>query len=163
MKPLQNYWDYSLIKSPLCTMFSYMIHQLHLISITGIFCQFTMLNVINTELTVLLDQCSATFFQLRHTLICQTHTSTLQNFSSQKGGTKLYMAINMYLHIKPYPTRMQPYENKTQHILNETIDDEPVCVCVCVTNSNYESYVIRCEGRSLTQILSTIISNRCSK
>jgi hypothetical protein len=25
---------------------------------------------------------------------------------------------------------MQVYENKTQHMLNKTIDDEPVCVCV---------------------------------
>jgi hypothetical protein len=34
---------------------------------------------------------------------------------------------------------MQAYENKTLHILYKTIDDE-VCVCVCVyiTNSNYE-------------------------
>jgi hypothetical protein len=33
---------------------------------------------------------------------------------------------------------MQAYENKTQRMSNKTIDDEPVCVCVCVTSSNYE-------------------------
>jgi hypothetical protein len=36
---------------------------------------------------------------------------------------------------------MQAYENKTLHMLDKTIDDEPVCVYVCVlyiTNSNYE-------------------------
>jgi hypothetical protein len=27
---------------------------------------------------------------------------------------------------------MQAYENKTFHMLDNTIDDEPVCVCVCV-------------------------------
>jgi hypothetical protein len=27
---------------------------------------------------------------------------------------------------------MQAYENKTQHMLNKTIDDEPVCVCAYV-------------------------------
>jgi hypothetical protein len=30
---------------------------------------------------------------------------------------------------------MQPYDNKILHMLNKTIDDEPV---VCVTNSGYE-------------------------
>jgi hypothetical protein len=30
---------------------------------------------------------------------------------------------------------MQAYENKTQHILNKTIDDEPVSVRVCVLQS----------------------------
>jgi hypothetical protein len=38
---------------------------------------------------------------------------TPQNFASRKGGTKLYMAINMYLHINLCPVRMQAYENKT--------------------------------------------------
>jgi hypothetical protein len=37
------------------------------------------------------------------------------------------MAISMYLHINPGPIRVQAYENKTQHMLSETIDDEPVC------------------------------------
>jgi hypothetical protein len=27
---------------------------------------------------------------------------------------------------------MQAHENKTLHMLDKTIDDEPVCVCVCV-------------------------------
>jgi hypothetical protein len=27
---------------------------------------------------------------------------------------------------------MQAYENNTSRILDETIDNEPVCVCVCV-------------------------------
>jgi hypothetical protein len=35
------------------------------------------------------------------------------NFAPQKGGTKLYTAINMYLHINPCPIRAQAYENKT--------------------------------------------------
>jgi hypothetical protein len=51
---------------------------------------------------------------------------------------KLHTAIIMYLHINPCPIRMQAHENKTQHMLNKTIGDEPlsvsvsVCVCVCV-------------------------------
>jgi hypothetical protein len=31
----------------------------------------------------------------------------------EKRGAKLYMAINMYLHIKTCHIRMQAYENKT--------------------------------------------------
>jgi hypothetical protein len=30
----------------------------------------------------------------------------------EKEGTKIYMAINMYLHINPCPVRMEAYENK---------------------------------------------------
>jgi hypothetical protein len=92
-----------------------------------------------------LGQCSATFlFHPWHTLICQTHDGTPHNVASRKGGTKLYMAINMYLHINICPVRIQAYENKKLHMFNKTIDAEPVCVCVCVcvcvftTNSNYE-------------------------
>jgi hypothetical protein len=33
---------------------------------------------------------------------------------------------------------MQVYENKTLHMLKATIDDEPVCARVHITNSNYE-------------------------
>jgi hypothetical protein len=55
-------------------------------------------------------QCYANFFHPRHTLICQTHDGTPQNFASRKGGTKLYTAINIYI-----STRMQAYENKTLH------------------------------------------------
>jgi hypothetical protein len=50
-----------------------------------------------------LEQCSATFFQQRHSLICQTHDGTPQNFTSWKGDTKLYIAINKYIHIHPRP------------------------------------------------------------
>jgi hypothetical protein len=52
------------------------------------------------------------------------------------------MDINMYLHINPCPIRVQAYENKILHMLNKTIDDEPVCVCVCITNPNYEKWDI---------------------
>jgi hypothetical protein len=38
----------------------------------------------------------------------------------------------MYLRINSFPVRMQAYENKTLHILNEAMDDEPVCVRACV-------------------------------
>jgi hypothetical protein len=80
-----------------------------------------------------LQQCSANFFPpVAHPNLSSIHYSTPQNFASQKGGTKLYMAINMYLHINPCPIRMQAYENKTLYVLKETIDDGPVCVCVCV-------------------------------
>jgi hypothetical protein len=72
-----------------------------------------------------------------HPNLSKTHDGTPQNVASRKRGTKLYMAINMYLQINPCPVRMQAYENKTLHMLDKTIDDEPVCVCVCVTNSNY--------------------------
>jgi hypothetical protein len=54
----------------------------------------------------------------------------------EKGGAKLYMAVNMYTHTNTCPIVVQAYENKTQHILNKTIVNEPVCVCV--TNSNYK-------------------------
>jgi hypothetical protein len=50
----------------------------------------------------------------------------------EKGGSKVHRVINMYLHIKTCPIRMQAYENKTLYMLDKTIDDEPVCVCVCV-------------------------------
>jgi hypothetical protein len=48
--------------------------------------------------------------------------------------TRVYETVhghNMYLQFSPCPTRMQAYENKTQHMLNETIDDELTCVCAC--------------------------------
>jgi hypothetical protein len=37
---------------------------------------------------------------------------TPQNVASRKGGTKLYMAINMYLHFNTCPIKMQVYEKK---------------------------------------------------
>jgi hypothetical protein len=40
------------------------------------------------------------------------------------------MTINMCLDINPCPIRVQAYETKTYHMLNKTVDDEPVCVCV---------------------------------
>jgi hypothetical protein len=54
-----------------------------------------------------LDQCSETFFSpAAHPNLSKTHDGTPQNFASWKGGTKLYMAINMYLHINSCPIRM---------------------------------------------------------
>jgi hypothetical protein len=40
---------------------------------------------------------------------------------------------------------MQVYENKTLHMLNKTIDDEPVC-CMCVTKDKivfFSNYNVR--------------------
>jgi hypothetical protein len=67
------------------------------------------------------------FSSAEHPNLSKAHDGTSQNVASGKGDTKLYMAINMYLHISPCP-RIQAYENKTLHMLNKTIDDEPVCV-----------------------------------
>jgi hypothetical protein len=39
----------------------------------------------------------------------------------------------MYLHMNPCPIKIQANENRTLHMLNKTIDDEPVCVCVYYT------------------------------
>jgi hypothetical protein len=44
-------------------------------------------------------------FSVWHTLICY--------FVSQEGGLKLYVAVNMCLHVKPCPLGMQAYEDKT--------------------------------------------------
>jgi hypothetical protein len=41
-----------------------------------------------------------------------THDDTPQNVTSQKEGTKIYIAINMYLHINTSPIRMQACGNK---------------------------------------------------
>lgn len=30
---------------------------------------------------------------------------------------------------------------KTEQMFNKTVDDEPVCVYVCIWNSNYERYI----------------------
>jgi hypothetical protein len=75
-----------------------------------------------------------------HSNSSKTHNGTPQNVASRKGSTKLYMAINMYVHIATCPIRMQAYEHKILHMLNKTIDNGPMCVCVfiCFTNSNYE-------------------------
>jgi hypothetical protein len=56
--------------------------------------------------------------------LSKTHEGTPQNVAPRKWGTKLYMAINMYLHINSYPISVQAYENKTFHMLDKTIDDE---------------------------------------
>jgi hypothetical protein len=58
-----------------------------------------------------------------HPDLSKTRHGTPQN-ASQKGGTKLYVAINMYLRINTCPIRMQAYENKTLHMLDKNIDDE---------------------------------------
>jgi hypothetical protein len=53
------------------------------------------------------------FLPSAHPNFLKTHDGTPQNFASQKRDTKLYISINMYLHINTCPTRMQAYENKT--------------------------------------------------
>jgi hypothetical protein len=50
----------------------------------------------------------------------------------------LYIAINVYLPINPWPIRMQAYENKTQHMLNKTVDDEQWLCDACGYNIYYE-------------------------
>jgi hypothetical protein len=60
-----------------------------------------------------------------------------EHFAFLKRNINLYTAIYTYLNINPCPVRMQACENKTCDILNETIDDWLVCVCVCITNFNY--------------------------
>jgi hypothetical protein len=51
-----------------------------------------------------------------HPNLSEPHDGTPQNFVSQKGGTKLYMNISMYLHINVCPIMVQAYENKTTHV-----------------------------------------------
>jgi hypothetical protein len=65
-----------------------------------------------------------------HPHLSKTHDGTPKNFTSRKVGTKLQMVINMYLDINPCPTRMHAFENKTQHMMNKTIDAEPMYVSV---------------------------------
>jgi hypothetical protein len=60
-----------------------------------------------------IKQCSATFLSAAHPTLSNVHDGTLQTFTSRKGVTKLYISINMYLHVNPCPIRMQVYENKT--------------------------------------------------
>jgi hypothetical protein len=38
----------------------------------------------------------------------------------------------MCLHLSPYPTRVQSYENKTHHMLTRTANDKLVRVCECI-------------------------------
>jgi hypothetical protein len=47
------------------------------------------------------------FSIVAHPNLSKTHHCTPQNSSSCKGGTKLYMATNMYLHIN----KSLPYKN----------------------------------------------------
>jgi hypothetical protein len=68
-----------------------------------------------------------------HPKLSKTHDGTPQNIASWKGGAKLYMGINMYLHINTFTIRMQAYENKTLHMLDKIIDDEPLCLSVCLS------------------------------
>jgi hypothetical protein len=77
-----------------------------------------------------LHQCAADSLHLWHTPVCRRHMKAPQNFGSRKGGIKLYMTINMYLHINPCPLRMQAYENKPQYVWNKTVDGESVCMCI---------------------------------
>lgn len=46
------------------------------------------------------------------------------------------MDINVYLHTCVCAVRMKAYRNEILRMLNKTIDDEPVCVCII--SSNYE-------------------------
>jgi hypothetical protein len=73
-------------------------------------------------------QCSAIIFHPRNTVIYQTHNGIPQNFTSRKRAIELFMAINMYLHINSCPIKRQAHENKTLHMLDKTIDEEPVCM-----------------------------------
>jgi hypothetical protein len=52
--------------------------------------------------------------------------------SPHEKGVRNYTwsVINIYIHINTCPVRMQAYENKTLHMLDKTIDNEPVCVCI---------------------------------
>jgi hypothetical protein len=50
------------------------------------------------------------FSPTAHPNLPKTHDGIPQNFASQKGDTKLYIATNMYLHINPCP---MAYGNKT--------------------------------------------------
>jgi hypothetical protein len=60
-----------------------------------------------------LEQSSTNFSPAAHPNLSKAHDGTPQNFTSRKGGTKLHMAVNMFVHINPCPIRMQTYENKT--------------------------------------------------
>jgi hypothetical protein len=60
-----------------------------------------------------LEQYSRNFLHPQHTIICQTRDGTPQNVGPQNEGSKLYMAINMYLHINTCPVSVQAYANKT--------------------------------------------------
>jgi hypothetical protein len=71
-----------------------------------------------------LEQCSATFFHPRHTLICQRHMTAHHKMSPHEKRYEIYMVMNMFLHINTCPIRMQAYENKIFRMLNKTIDDE---------------------------------------
>jgi hypothetical protein len=72
------------------------------------------------------------FSPAEHPNLSKTRDGTPQSFASRKGGTKLHMAINVYLHTNNCSIRRQVHGNKTLHILVETVDD------VCIANSNYE-------------------------
>jgi hypothetical protein len=54
-------------------------------------------------------------------------TAHQKNVASRKGGKKLYIGINIYLHVSDCPIKMQSYENATLKTVNKTIDDEEVC------------------------------------
>jgi hypothetical protein len=76
------------------------------------------------------------FLLAAHPNLSKIHDGTPKNFASLKGCTKLYMAIGICL------VRKYACGNETLHMCDKIIDDEPVCVCVCVfvcfTNSNCE-------------------------
>jgi hypothetical protein len=71
------------------------------------------------------------FSPAAHPNLPKTHDGTPQNVASRRGDMKQNIGINVCLHINPCPIRMQAYENKTLLTLDKTIDDDPVCVCVC--------------------------------
>jgi hypothetical protein len=107
------------------------------------------------------------FSPAAHPNLSDTHDGTPQSFASRKGGTKLYMTINMYLHIDPCPIRMQAYRNKTYHMLDKTIDGEPVCVCVYyelfLRKTRYCLFLtITCEY-TIIKIRGTAVAEHCSR
>jgi hypothetical protein len=80
------------------------------------------------------------FSPVAHPNLSKTHDGTPQNFASRKGGTKLYMAINMYLHTNPCPIGVQAYEKLNYRWWNSLSlrvcvclrQCLSLCVCVCV-------------------------------
>jgi hypothetical protein len=47
--------------------------------------------------------------------------------------------MNVHLHLKPFPVRVQTHEIKTWHMLNKIIDES---VSVCTTKSHDERYTL---------------------
>lgn len=77
------------------------------------------------------------FFRPRHSVIPKTYDGTQQNVHLRKGGTKQYMATYVNLYINTCPISVQAYKNIISNILDESIDDEPLCVLrILITKDN---------------------------